>query len=135
MKRNSFWDYQKKHEDSLLLKQVIALRDEIIEAKGTLEIGIQRLNQWAPTGIFQTKLAYDFFRPKCAKITWPKLVWHSSIIPRQSFILWLGLKDRLLTKHKLQGMVEDPKCPLCRAENEIIDHLFFYLVSFKNISS
>ena len=34
-----------KHEDSPLLKQVIALRDEIIAAEETMEKAIHRLNQ------------------------------------------------------------------------------------------
>ena len=83
------WDYQKKHEDSPLLKQVIALRDEIIKGKETLEMAIQRLNQWAPNGIFQTKLAYDFFRPKSAEITWPKLVWPPSSPDNLSSYGWV----------------------------------------------
>ena len=107
MNRGSFWDYQIKHEDSPLLKQVIAIRDEITGAEGLMENAIILLNQWAPNGEFKSKLAYDFFRPKSPKLPWPKLVWHNSIPPRQSFILWLGLKDRLLTKDKLQGLIED----------------------------
>ena len=59
-------------------------------------------------------------------MTWPKFVWNSYIPPRQSFILWLGLKGRLLTKDKLQSFIEDQTCPLCRSENETIDHLFFH---------
>ena len=49
-----------------------------------------------------------------------------SYTPKHSFNLWLGLKDRLLTKDKLQGFIEDQSCPLCRSENESIDHLFFH---------
>ncbi|XP_057469633.1 uncharacterized protein LOC130758700 [Actinidia eriantha] len=125
MKRVSLWEYQNKHEDSPLLKQVIALRDEIIATEETVKKAIHRLNQWASNGELQSKLAYEFFRPRRAKITWPKLVWHSSITPKHS-ILWLGLKDRLLTKDKLQGFIEDQTCPLCRHENETIDHLVFH---------
>ena len=125
MNRGSFWDYQIKHEDSPLLKQVIAIRDEITGAERSVENAVILLNQWAPNGEFKSKLAYDFFRPKSPKLPWPKLVWHNSIPPRQSFILWLGLKDRLLTKDKLQGLIEDQSCPLCRTEIESVDHLFF----------
>ena len=125
MKRSNFWDYQNKHEDSPLLKQIVALRDEIMEVEETLDKAKQRLSQWAPNGIFQSKIAYEFFRPKSAVLAWPKLVWHSSIIPRQAFTLWLGLKNRFLTKDKLRGFIEDQECPLCRVENESAEHLFF----------
>ena len=101
MKGGSFWEYKPKHEDSPFIKQVMTLRDEIIGAETSVERAIIRLNQWAPNGKFHSKFAYEFFRPRSAKITWPKFVWHSPIIPKHSFILWLGLKDRLLTKNKL----------------------------------
>ncbi|XP_057489694.1 uncharacterized protein LOC130775591 [Actinidia eriantha] len=45
----------------------------------------------------------------------------------QTFIYAMaGLKEKLLTKDKLQGVIEDISCPLCKAEVESIDHLFFY---------
>ena len=126
MKGGCFWGYKNKHADSPLLKQIMSLRDEIIGAETTLERAAIRLNQWAPNEKFQSRLAYEFFRPRSAKLTWPKLVWHAAIIPRHSFILWLGLKDRLLTKDKLRDYIEDQLCPLCSAQNEMLDHLFFY---------
>ena len=101
MNKMGFWEYRSRHEDSPLLKKIVALRDELMEAEGSLENAAQRLNQWAPNGEFQSKLAYEFFRPKGATVTWPKLVWYNSISPKHSFILWLGLKDRLLTRDKL----------------------------------
>ncbi|GFS40250.1 hypothetical protein Acr_00g0067380 [Actinidia rufa] len=69
--------------------------------------------------------AYDYFRPRRAKLAWTKMVWQSFITPKHSIILWLGLKEKLLTKDKLQGVIEDMSCPLCRVEDETIDHLFF----------
>ena len=125
MNNGSFWEYKTKHGDSPLIKQVIALRDEIIAAENSVEEAIQRINQWSPNGQIQSKLAYEFFRPKGAKLIWPKLIWHSVITPKHSFILWLGIKDRLLTRDKLQGFTEDQVCPLCRSEEETINHLFF----------
>ncbi|GFS33832.1 hypothetical protein Acr_00g0030760 [Actinidia rufa] len=125
MSHVNFWDYKNRHEDSPLLKQIVALRDEIIETEGSIENAILRLNQWAPNGQLQSRLAYEFFRPRIAKNAWSKLVWHSSITPKHSFILWLGLKDRLRTRDKLQDFIEDLTCPLCMAENENMDHLFF----------
>ena len=48
-----------KLEDSPLLKQVIALRDEIIAAEGSSDNAIQRLDQWAPNGDFQSRIAEE----------------------------------------------------------------------------
>ena len=58
-------------------------------------------------GKIQSKLAYDYFRQRKAKLAWPKMVWQSFITPKHAFILWLGLKGKLLTKDKLQGVIED----------------------------
>ncbi|GFS32294.1 hypothetical protein Acr_00g0021820 [Actinidia rufa] len=126
MKGGCFWGYTNKHSDSPLLKQIMLLRDEIIQSEITKEKAILKLDQWAPNGKFQSRLAYEFFRPRGAKLAWPKLVWNGSIIPRHSFILWLGLKDRLLTKDKLRDFIEDQSCPLCSSQNETLDHLFFH---------
>ncbi|GFS37427.1 phytochrome and flowering time regulatory protein [Actinidia rufa] len=132
LKGGCFWEYKNKHSDSPLLKQIMILRDEIIGAE-TVERASLTLHQWAPNGKFQSRLAYEFFRPRNAKLTWPKLVWHAAIIPRHSFILWLGLKDRLLTKNKLRDYIEDQSCPLCSAQNETLNHLFFQCTFGKQI--
>ncbi|GFZ07108.1 hypothetical protein Acr_19g0000450 [Actinidia rufa] len=84
-----------------------------------------RMEQWASDGRFCSKTAYDFFRPRRVNLTWPKLVWHSCITPKHSFILWLGLKDRLLTRDKMHEFSEEKICPLCCAADESVDHLFF----------
>ncbi|XP_057493231.1 uncharacterized protein LOC130778743 [Actinidia eriantha] len=123
--RIKFQTIKVKHADSPLLKQVIALRDEIIASEESVEGAIQRVNQWTTNGEFQSKKAYDYYRQKRAKLAWPKMVWHNSITPKHSFILWLGLKDRLLTKDKIQEFSDDRLCPLCRSEDETVDHLFF----------
>ncbi|XP_057486591.1 uncharacterized protein LOC130772740 [Actinidia eriantha] len=108
-----------------LIKQIISLRDEIIAAEDNVDGAIQRINQWTSNGEFQSKKAYDYFRPRRVELAWPKMVWHSVITPKHSFILWLGLKEKLLTRDKFRDVIEDLVCPLCRSEIETIDHLFF----------
>ncbi|XP_057489421.1 uncharacterized protein LOC130775286 [Actinidia eriantha] len=125
MKSSTFWNYTAKHTDSPLIKQVIALRDEIIASEGSVDGAIQRVNQWATNDEIKSKLAYDYFRQKKPKLAWPKMVWHKFITPKHSFMLWLGLKERLLTKDKLQGFVEDQICPMCRTKTKSVNHIFF----------
>ncbi|GFZ10604.1 hypothetical protein Acr_22g0000020 [Actinidia rufa] len=103
LNRRSFWEYKNRHEDSPLLKQVVTLRDELIEAEGSLENAVQRLNQWAPNGEFQSKLAYEFFRPKGATVTWPKLVWHNSITPKTLFYPMARSKRPTLDQRQTPG--------------------------------
>ena len=125
MSNSNFWEYNSKHGDSPLIKQIISLRDEIIAAEHNVEGALQRITQWQSDGEFHSKMAYEYFRPRRAKLAWTKMVWQSFITPKHSFILWLGMKEKLLTKDKLQEVTEDIACPLCRAEAETIDHVFF----------
>ncbi|GFZ21585.1 hypothetical protein Acr_29g0007470 [Actinidia rufa] len=50
---SNFWDYISQACRFPLLKQVIALRDEIIASEESVERAIQRVNQWTTNGEFQ----------------------------------------------------------------------------------
>ncbi|XP_057460090.1 uncharacterized protein LOC130750511 [Actinidia eriantha] len=124
--QNSYiWDYIGSKQDSKLIKHLLVIRDMMLSKEGSVHIAINRMELWARDGKFSTKAAYEYFRPRKINLIWPKLVWKSCIIPKHSFILWLGLKGRLLTRDKMQGIIEDQNCPLCNAADESIDHLFF----------
>ena len=89
-------------------------------------LALSRLNQWADSGKFNVKACYEFFRPKGPKVSWAKVVWHCTIMPRQSFILWLSMKERLLTREKMIDQIEDTSCVLCGDPIESVSHLFFH---------
>ncbi|GFZ06915.1 hypothetical protein Acr_18g0010850 [Actinidia rufa] len=123
---NSFWDYTPAKQDSQMLRQLASIRDRIAILEGTDLLALNRLNQWAGTGKFNAEAAYEFFRPRGPKICWTKLVWHHSIMPKQAFILWLSMKERLLTKEKMIEQIEDTSCALCGDQIESVNHLFFH---------
>ncbi|XP_074361101.1 uncharacterized protein LOC141701316 [Apium graveolens] len=56
---------------------------------------------------------------------WFDAVWHSWHIPKCSFIFWLMLQNRLLTRDKLLnfGLNVDPSCVLCRSQPESNVHI------------
>lgn len=60
-------------------------------------------------------------------VPWAKLVWNSFIPPKYSFILWLAFHNGLRTLDLLSrfGLGVIPTCPLCNAQNESFNHLFF----------
>ena len=66
------------------------------------------------------------------KVYWTK-VWHRSIMPKHSFILWLSLKERLLTREKLMDQIEDTSCILCGDPVESVSHLFFHCMTVQQI--
>ncbi|GFZ05500.1 hypothetical protein Acr_17g0010720 [Actinidia rufa] len=108
-----------------MMKQVLLIRDKIFAMERSMQAASNRMGQWVLEGRFCSKSAYEFFRLRREIITQPKMVWSSCIMPKNSFILWLGLKDRLLTRDKIQEFSEDKSCPLCTNLDESVDHLFF----------
>ncbi|GFS35505.1 hypothetical protein Acr_00g0040240 [Actinidia rufa] len=110
---------------SPLIKQVMGLRDEIIATEQSQPAAAQKINQWTANGDLHSKLAYDYFRPKANKLKWPTVIWSNYTTPKHAFILWLAMKERLLTKDRLPDPGADQTCLLCRTENETTEHLFF----------
>ncbi|GFS35290.1 hypothetical protein Acr_00g0038900 [Actinidia rufa] len=125
LQNTSIWEYTGNKRDSAMMKQMLLIRDKIFAMDGSMQAVSNRMGQWVLEGRFHSNLAYEFFRPRKEIITWPKMVWSSCIMPKHSFILWLGLKDRLLTRDKIQEFSEDTSCPLCTNLDESVDHLFF----------
>ncbi|GFY92706.1 pyruvate decarboxylase-2 [Actinidia rufa] len=124
IKRTSFWEYVPAKQNSQMIRQLAQIRD-IATIEGSLPAALIRMQQWTSSGKFNTKACYDFFRSKGANICWTNLVWHHSLLPKHSFILWLGLKDRLLTRDKLMDQIVDTSCSLCNNPIESLNHLFF----------
>ncbi|GFY91065.1 hypothetical protein Acr_07g0012610 [Actinidia rufa] len=127
MKYANFWEYQIKHDDSPLIKQVIALREEIIATERSQQAEAHKINQWMANGELNSKLAYEYFRPKAIKLQWPKVIWTNYATPKHAFIFWLAMKEKLLTKDRLHDPGANQLCSLCRTENETAEHfhLFF----------
>ncbi|XP_059436965.1 uncharacterized protein LOC132170072 [Corylus avellana] len=47
-------------------------------------------------GVYVSSDTWEALRDKRDQIEWWKLVWFSLAIPKQAFILWLAMKDRLI---------------------------------------
>ena len=59
-------------------------------------------------------------------VAWYKIVWSTKIIPRHQFILWLVFRKRLATRDRMKKFINIPdvSCPICKMQDESIDHLF-----------
>ncbi|XP_050219776.1 uncharacterized protein LOC126670147 [Mercurialis annua] len=81
----------------------------------------------SPSGIFSINSAWNHFREEKPRVSWWKVVWGPGNIPKQSFIAWLALKNRLRTKDKLMkwGCIDNDICVFCNRGPESINHLFF----------
>ena len=85
------------------------------------------LNKKGEEADFSAKAATNVLCIDSPKVSWWRLIWYSQCVPKQSFILWLAIQDRLSTQDKLVkwGMHTVNRCALCKCDNEDLQHLFF----------
>ena len=60
-------------------------------------------------------------------VPWFNLVWYNNCIPRNSFILWLAILNRLKTQDRVRGweLAGNLLCPFCDNVPDSHSHLFF----------
>jgi hypothetical protein len=125
LKGKSIWEASSSHEDSPLLKSITNLKELMLYREGSRRAAESRMETWAKENDFNIRKVYEYLRPKHPDVRWAQMVWNKDVVPKHSFILWLGIKGKLLTKDKLHLEDEEKLCPLCRQEDESIKHLFF----------
>ncbi|GFS40060.1 hypothetical protein Acr_00g0066450 [Actinidia rufa] len=99
MSNSNFWDYKVKHADSPLLKQVIALRDEIIASEESMEGAIQRVNQWTTNGESEDETVdHLFFRCRVGGQIWAQIK------------AWLGITRAMQTiKASVKWLIKEAR--------------------------
>ncbi|KAL0909837.1 hypothetical protein M5K25_020737 [Dendrobium thyrsiflorum] len=71
---------------------------------------------------------YDGFFDRELDIEWYHYVWHKKKCLRYSVFTWLAFNGGLKTVDALARRnisVSDPVCPLCRSDQETLNHIFF----------
>lgn len=78
-------------------------------------------------GLFSASKTWASLHPSPPPAPWHKTVWFKEIIPKQAFIVWVLMWDRLSTRDKLLnwGISVFPDCVLCGSMHETSSHLFF----------
>ncbi|GLT40651.1 hypothetical protein SLA2020_147680 [Shorea laevis] len=81
---------------------------------------------------FSIASSYKLLRLRKRKVSWHKLVWSGSAIPRHAFISWLMVRDRLKSKTLLcqVGIVVDTSCVIVSR----IANIYFLSVLFERQS-
>ena len=83
---------------------------------------------WQTFSFNDVKVAtiWHSIRPPESSPPWINAVWHPLRIHKCTFIFWLALKDRLLTKERMDlfGMTTDLRCCFCSNAIETVSHLF-----------
>ena len=124
-KGDNVWDFISPASDSVLIKKIIHIRDIITIKEGNVEAAKQTLNSWSSNEQLLAGKAYDYIRGVKPAVNWNSVVWNPAIPPKMSFILWLAIKNRLLTLDRAAFLNKGLLCPLCRTEAESHAHLFF----------
>lgn len=103
---------------------VIDLREQV----GAVNIGTLDKITWDGCLIHDAALSFiwNSIRSPGARPLWLDAVWHPLAVPKCSFLLWLALKNRLLTKERMLNfsMTTDLMCVLCNSQLETNAHLF-----------
>jgi hypothetical protein len=78
-------------------------------------------------GEFVSSDTWQVLREKKDQIEWWKIIWFPLAIPKHAFILWLAMKNRLVTGVRLLqwGYKGDVNCCFCRNHVESRNHLIF----------
>ncbi|KAK9058081.1 hypothetical protein SSX86_022921 [Deinandra increscens subsp. villosa] len=81
---------------------------------------------------FASSLAWDSIRAHAPVVPWAKFVWFAQCIPRHAFLVWLIMRNRLLTQDKILAWDATRRknmnmmcCMLCYSNYDSHEHLFF----------
>ena len=90
-------------------------------------MAVKGLFQEAFSGDYTIAKGYKLLQGSQRSIFWSMQVWNRGNIPKHSFIFWLAMQKRLLTKDRLLRFltIADANCGLCNAQIETVQHLFF----------
>ncbi|XP_021737524.1 uncharacterized protein LOC110704044 [Chenopodium quinoa] len=77
--------------------------------------------------VYSISKVYKWIQGPHQDVSWYPWVWNRFNIPKQGFILWMDLQDRLRTRSLLVdwGVCQDNVCLLCGNAVESREHLFF----------
>ncbi|XP_074288686.1 uncharacterized protein LOC141613844 [Silene latifolia] len=84
-------------------------------------------NNWLnASSDYRVKAGYCWLCDSKPKVSWRFLCWNTLNIPKNSFIFWVIMHQRLLTKGRLvrMGIIVDGSCDICTAALEDHEHLF-----------
>nr|XP_043639248.1 uncharacterized protein LOC122610318 [Erigeron canadensis] len=81
---------------------------------------------------FSSSAVWNALRQRGEEVNWAHLVWFSSCIPKHAFIMWLIIREKLLTQDKILKWSPSRRlnmnvmcCSLCIAAFDSHSHLFF----------
>lgn len=96
----TIWEVIKCHSNAWSWKNLLSIRDYIIEKTNSTHDAMIVLNSWLNEGKFLISRAFDFFRFHGSVFPWRKVIWNTDVIPKHSifmFLLPIMLSQHLIT--------------------------------------
>ncbi|CAN1841986.1 LINE-1 retrotransposable element ORF2 protein [Linum perenne] len=125
LKQKDIWTYTASPSSAWFWKQLLKARD-IIFPHITQKLDGSYLWNGSPLPKFSVIKIWEAIRPKSNEVFWCNFIWQKPSIPSHSFINWLLVNDKIVTKDKLAswGVVVDLSCLLCSSGLDTRNHLF-----------
>ncbi|CAH9133061.1 unnamed protein product [Cuscuta epithymum] len=125
LKGRSVWDFVPRNRDSMFMKKLSHIRDQIKRCFNNLNDTIMGLNARSENGKLVSGKIYELLRTKGTVRACMSFIWKSYIPPKFSFNVWLALRNRLPTQDNLSYLHIVNRCDLCKGGLETMPHLFF----------
>jgi len=122
--RRDWWEYTPTHNSYWYWRKICYMKEEV---KWGSSINYKWEWNGKSSGLYNVNSGYRWLLNLKEKMPWAKLVWSKANIPRQAFVNWLLISDKLHVKARLIkfGINITPNCAVCNADREDIDHLFY----------
>ena len=124
----NWWKFQAPPGASWVIKYLCKVKNDLTQMD---------MANWSMNHVYSIKKVYTDMLERKREVIWALGVWNRMNLPRNKFILWLGIQGRLKTKDMLflHGISPDNTCCLCGNAGETHAHLFFECEFSKQILS
>ena len=87
----------------------------------------EKLGTWMTIDNYKINVVYKKLMGDQTTISWCKVVWHKSFLPKARFVCWLAMLNKPKTRDhfKCIGVLDDDSCPFCCDSIETTMHLFY----------
>ncbi|CAA7042276.1 unnamed protein product [Microthlaspi erraticum] len=102
---------------------------------GNRDVFIWKNSPDSNPGEFSSSKTWDFLHPVGPSLSWTKPLWFKERIPKHTFIMWIVMRDRLITRDKIRswGLNVPSECLLCDSLPETKSHILMECVYSKGV--
>ncbi|CAA7055335.1 unnamed protein product [Microthlaspi erraticum] len=125
--RGSSWLLSRgRHPILKLLRDCLPL-DLPSSLSNELDVYLWKNSESDPPGDFSSSKTWTYLHPAGPSLPWTKPLWFQERVPKHTFIMWIVMRDRLITRDKLRswGLNVPQSCLLCDSQPETKNHLLF----------